>query len=291
MNSASADYLAPRLERALQGGGGLSLAYQPKIRVASGAVSGVEVLARWDDEELGAVAPASFIPVAERAGLIDALTEGILAAAFQQWADWCEQGFAMKMAINVSALSLRDVTLPDRVQRMCMQAGMDCDLLTIEVTESAAQNAVALLDTLTRLRLKGIGVSLDDFGTGFSSLVQLRRLPYSEIKIDRCFVGDAATAAESRLIVKAIVDLAHTLGLTATAEGVENAATAALLRELGCDELQGFLVSPAIRGPAFVDWLLHSGWGLEGKAHGTLPSRPWPPSAAGRECETREKAA
>jgi len=285
MNSAAAEPLARRLERAVATGEGLSLAFQPKIRVASGAVSGVEALSRWRDDRLGPVPPGAFVPVAEATGLIEALTERVLDSAFRQWADWSEQGLKLRMAVNVSALCLRDVELPDRVQRMCMQAGMPCELLTVEVTETAAQNAVSLLDTLSRFRLKGIGVSLDDFGTGYSSLVQLRRLPFSEIKIDQCFVGDCARAPESRMIVKAVVDLAHAMGLSAIAEGVEDAATAALLRELGCDELQGYLVSPPIRGAALVDWLLHCGWGLEGREHDRAASRPWPPAPAAQASE------
>ena len=259
MRSASDRARAERLKLALAGDD-FVLAYQPKIAVQSGAVTGVEAVSRWRDDVLGDVSPSEFVPVAERFGLIDALTDRVLSLAVRQWADWRDQGIKIRLAVNVSALCLGDVDLPDRIQRLCMREGMPCEMLTIEVTESATQNSVQLLDTLTRFRIKGLSVSLDDFGTGYSSLLQLRRLPYSEIKIDRCFVCDATTSAESRLIVKAIVDLAHGLGITATAEGVEDAATLGLLRELGCDEAQGFLIAPPMRGAAFVDWLLHSGW-------------------------------
>jgi EAL domain-containing protein (putative c-di-GMP-specific phosphodiesterase class I) len=136
-----------------------------------------------------------------------------------------------------------------------MTQGVPCDHLTVEVTESATQNVVRLLDTLTRFRLKGISVSLDDFGTGYSSLMQLRRLPYSEIKIDQGFVRDAVVSCESRLICKAIVDLAHGMGLVATAEGVEDLETWALLKALGCDDAQGFLISKPIAGAALPRWL------------------------------------
>jgi EAL domain-containing protein (putative c-di-GMP-specific phosphodiesterase class I) len=169
---------------------------------------------------------------------------------------WRDQGLEVRVAFNISALSLRDVYLPDYIQKLCMQEGMPCEFLTIEVTESATQNVVRLLDTLTRFRLKGIGVSLDDFGTGYSSLLQLRQLPYSEIKIDRCFVGDAASSKEARLIVKAIVDLAHGMGLVATAEGVEDAATLDLLREIRCDDAQGFLISKPMEGARLAEWIM-----------------------------------
>lgn len=258
MSSASDKECAVRLRRGLDRGD-VTLAYQPKVSVASGAVTGVEAVSRWRDSALGEVEPSLFVPVAERCGLIDELTEWVLRSALRQWVAWREQGIRLRLAVNVSALSLRDVYLPDHIQRMCMQQGMPCEYLTIEVTESATQNVVRLLDTLTRFRLKGFSVSLDDFGTGYSSLVQLRQLPYSEIKIDRCFVQDAATSRDSRLIVRAIIDLAHGMGLTATAEGVEDNETLALLSELGCDELQGFLIAQPMRGPAFVDWLLKSG--------------------------------
>jgi len=265
---------AERLRRALDRDE-LFLHYQPKIDLASGAVTGVEAVSRWRDAELGPVPPSRFVAVAEQCGLIDALTEWVLRAAIRQWLAWREQGVALRLAVNVSALTLRDVDLPDRVQRLCLREGMPCRLLTVEVTESATQNVIRLLDTLTRFRLKGIGVSLDDFGTGYSSLVQLRQLPYSEIKIDQCFVRDAAASRESRHIVRTVVELAHGLGLTATAEGVEDAATLALLRELGCDEAQGYHIARAMRGADLVGWLRRTGRGVCGEgARRSGPSHP-----------------
>jgi len=258
MNSVSDEALAERLRVALAAEA-LQLCYQPKIQVATGALSGVEALARWDEDDLGEVEPTTFVRVAERFGLIDELTEWVMKTAFRQWVAWRDQGVTLPLALNVSALSLRDVHLPDHIQRLCMREGVPCEAVTIEVTESATQNVVRLLDTLSRLRLKGMNVSLDDFGTGFSSLIQLRQLPYSEIKIDQCFVRDASSSRESRLIVKAVIDLAHGLGLAATAEGVEDAATLELLRELGCDEAQGFFIARPMKGPLIVDWVLKSG--------------------------------
>ena len=286
MNSATDELCAERLERALERGE-LMLCYQPKIDVASGAVTGVEALSRWHDEELGDVPPSLFVGVAERCGLIDELTDSVLRSALAQWAAWRDQGLRVRLALNISALTLRDVYLPDQIQRLCMREGMPAEYLTIEVTESATQNVVRLLDTLSRLRLKGISVSLDDFGTGYSSLIQLRQLPYSEIKIDQCFVRDAARSRESRLIVKAVIDLAHGMGLIATAEGVEDEATLALLGELGCDEAQGYFVARPMRGPELVDWLLRSGRPFPAAGSGAAA----PPAAFARTAEESSPAA
>jgi EAL domain-containing protein (putative c-di-GMP-specific phosphodiesterase class I) len=236
----------------------LSLQFQPKTEVATSRLLGVEALARWRHPELGSVAPSEFIPIAERYGLIDALTEWLLKAGPKQWRVWCDQGLKTNIAFNISALSRRDVYLPDYVQRLCQTEGVPCGCVTIEVTEGATQHIVRLLDTLTRFRLKGMSLSLDDFGTGYSSLLQLRQLPYNEIKVDKCFVGEMAQSKEARLIVQAVVDLAHALGLVATAEGVEDSETLAILAELGCDNAQGFLIAPPMDGSQLVPWMLET---------------------------------
>jgi EAL domain-containing protein (putative c-di-GMP-specific phosphodiesterase class I) len=172
---------------------------------------------------------------------------------------WKEQGLKTNLAFNVSALSLRDVYFPDYLHRLCQTEGVPAASITIEVTEGATQHLVRLLDTLTRFRLKGFAVSLDDFGTGYSSLLQLRQLPYSELKIDQCFVRDVARSRESRLIVEAVIGLAHGFGLAATAEGVEDEETFALLAELGCENAQGFLVARPMEGWELAPWVLDSG--------------------------------
>ena len=266
----SPETCATKLQLAIQRGD-LELAYQPKVHLQTGAVSGVEALCRWTDPDVGPVSPEVFIPLAERSGLIESLTDWALRTALRQWVSWCEQGLRTQLSFNISALTLRDLYLPDYVQRMCMLEGVPCEYLTLEVTETATQNAVRLLDTLTRFRLKGMSVSLDDFGTGYSSLVQLRTLPYSEIKIDRCFVQDASSSEESRLFCKAIIDLAHGMGLVATAEGVEDQETLDLLRQLGCDDAQGFLIARPLEGRKVPQWM---------RAHNSdLGTR------AGRTCE------
>lgn len=236
----------------------LALVYQPKIQLWNGEVAGVEALARWIHPEHGPVEPEVFVATAERFGLIDALTEWVMTTALRQWVSWSDQGLRLNIAFNVSALSLRDVWLPDYLHRCCQQEGVPSECITVEVTEGATQHVVRLLDTLTRIRLKGMQLALDDFGTGYSSLLQLRQLPYSELKIDKCFVSDAATSHEAGVIVRAMVDLAHGLGLLATAEGVEDWQTLEFLRDSGCDSAQGFLIAKPLHGSALADWILRS---------------------------------
>ena len=195
--------------------------YQPKVRLRDGALASVEALMRWDDPELGSVEPSRFIPLAEEHGLIDDLTFWGLRTILRQWLDWCDEGIDTKIAFNISALSLQHLDFPDLVERMCTGLDVPTDRLVLELTEGATQPLVKLMDTLTRFRIKGLGLAIDDFGTGYSSLMQLRQLPFTEVKIDRLFVMDLEQSRDSRLIVRAIADLAHGLGLTATAEGVE----------------------------------------------------------------------
>src|SRR3954468_9163408 len=239
----------------------LTLAFQPKVEIASGRLTGVEALARWTHPVHGPVEPARFVPLAERFGLIDQLTDWLVRTGLNQWVAWKDQGLKTNLAFNISAISLRDIYFPDYLHRLCLVEGVPPGCLTIEVTEGATQHLVRLLDTLTRFRLKGMSLSLDDFGTGYSSLLQLRQLPYSELKIDRCFVRDVATSRESRLIVEAMIGLARGFGLTVTAEGVEDEATLALLAELGCDNAQGFLIAEPMEGWQLAPWLLDGGHG------------------------------
>lgn len=255
--SGSENELATALQLAVERGH-IRLDYQPKLSLRTGGIIGVEALARWDDPSFGRVEPGDFIPLAERAGLIDGLTESVVRTALRQWLGWRDQGVEVNIAVNISATTLRDVDFPDFLQRLCLLDGVPCEQITVELTEGATQHVVRLLDTLTRFRLKGMGVALDDFGTGYSSLLQLRQLPFTELKIDQCFVADAAVAEESRLIVKSVIDLAHALGLTAVAEGVEDAETFDLLRQLGCDHVQGFYIARPMAPSSLVPWMLES---------------------------------
>jgi EAL domain-containing protein (putative c-di-GMP-specific phosphodiesterase class I) len=260
--SASEGELGLELQLAIERGE-LTLQYQPKVEISTGRLLGVEALARWHHRSLGMVEPTVFIPIAERFGTIDALTDWLVRAGLAQWKVWSEQGVKTNIAFNISALSLRDVYFPDYLHRLCQVEGVPSSCVTIEVTEGATQHLVRLLDTLTRFRLKGMSLSLDDFGTGYSSLLQLRQLPYSELKIDQCFVRDSATSRESRLIVEAVIRLAHGFGLVATAEGVETDETLKLLGELGCDNAQGFLIAKPMDGWELVPWLLDGDGGRQ----------------------------
>jgi EAL domain-containing protein (putative c-di-GMP-specific phosphodiesterase class I) len=236
----------------------LSLIYQPKIAFESASVVGVEALTRWDHPTSGAIDPSTFIPLAERSGIIDGLTDWVMSTALTQWVTWRDQGVMMNIAVNVSALTLRDVDFPDLLQRRCQLEGVPCEQITVELTEGATQHVVRLLDTLTRFRLKNFSVALDDFGTGYSSLLQLRQLPFTELKIDQCFVEDLTTAEESRLIVKSVIDLAHALGLKAVAEGVESLEALELLAAMGCDQVQGYFIARPMQAGELVPWMLQT---------------------------------
>src|SRR5215213_8287047 len=199
----------------------LRMVYQPKVTLREGTLARVEALVRWDDPELGSVEPSRFVPLAEQHGLIDDLTHWGLRTILRQWLDWCDEGIDTCIALNISALSLQHLDFPDLVERMCRALDVPTERLVLELTEGATQPLIKLMDTLTRFRIKGIGLAIDDFGTGYSSLLQLRQLPFTEVKIDKAFVSDLARSRDCRLIVQSVTDLAHGLGLTVTAEGVE----------------------------------------------------------------------
>ena len=242
-------------ERALINGR-LRMVYQPKVSLADGRLRRVEALVRWDDPELGAISPSRFVPMAEKHGLIDDLTQWGLRTTLRQWLNWCEDGLDTCLAFNISALSLDHLDFPDLVERMCTALEVPTDRLVLELTEGATQPLVKLMDTLTRFRIKGIGLAIDDFGVGYSTLMQLRQLPFTELKIDRFFIEDAPMSKDSTLIVKSIIDLAHGLGLTVTGEGIETEEQLKLLRELGCDVAQGYFVARPLEPEKLKDWIV-----------------------------------
>ena len=230
------------------------MVYQPKVSLRDGGLIRVEALVRWHDAELGTVEPSRFVPLAEEHGLIDELTHWGLRTILRQWIDWREEDLDTCIAFNISALSLQHLDFPDLVERMCRALEVPTDRLVLELTEGATQPLIKLMDTLTRFRIKGIGLAIDDFGTGYSSLMQLRQLPFTEIKIDQAFIADVTRSRDCRLIIQAIAELAHSLGLTATAEGVETVDQLRLVRELGCDLVQGYLISPPIEPETLKEW-------------------------------------
>jgi diguanylate cyclase (GGDEF)-like protein len=231
--------------------GQLELYYQPKIDAHSLQITAAEALLRWQHPRRGMVSPTVFIPLAERHGLIGVLGNWVIAEACRQAGLWREQGLRMRMAVNLSGLQLRQDDLVQRIEAALRRHGIPAERLTCEITESVAmEDTTQTRAAFERLRLLGVHVSIDDFGTGHSSLAFLRRLPAAELKIDRAFVTDLANSAEARSIAKAIVQMAHTLELRVVAEGVETEAQRDILLELQCDELQGFLFAKPM--PAFT---------------------------------------
>jgi diguanylate cyclase (GGDEF)-like protein len=245
MNARVAESLAMenRLRRALDDGH-LALHYQPKIDVGSGALAGLEALIRWTDPELGAVPPSKFVGVLEATGMILAAGRWALRRAVEDMNQWRAEGLDVpRISVNVSAIQLRQRDFVDSVLEAIGGKG-EPPLIDLEITESVL---VEDIDESTRklqtLRRAGIGVSVDDFGTGYCSLSYLARLPVDTLKIDRSFVVRMRDAGYPRNIVAMIVSLAHTLGLKVIAEGVEDDAQVHLLKELGCDQIQGYFIS------------------------------------------------
>ena len=231
------------------------LAYQPKIECKSGATAGLEALVRWNHPDRGIVMPDRFIPIVEKVGLIDALT----AQVFDQSLAWFSQSFPnskMQLSLNLSAKSLVDIQMADTLSGICDHYHVISERVVLEVTETSAMvDPILSLDLMTRFRVKGFQLSLDDFGTGFSSMVQLVRLPFSEIKVDKSFVVLTHQSRESRTVIKSIIDLGHSLGLSVTAEGVEDLETFNYLNRLGCDLAQGYLIARPMPGDAARVWV------------------------------------
>jgi len=234
----------------------LFLEYQLKLDCHLARMTGVEALVRWRHPVLGIIQPDQFIPLAEENDLIHRLTDWVVMAAAKQMASWQADNPALEVAVNISAKNVQDLALPDRLHKFCRAAGIDCGSITLELTETGAmREALQMMDVLTRLRLKGFKLSIDDFGTGFSSLVQLQKMPFSEVKIDRSFVMQMMANESCRAIVEILIDLARKLGLRSVAEGVEDEAALRSLMAMGCDAAQGYHLSrplAADRIPAFI---------------------------------------
>jgi len=226
----------------------LFLEYQPKLDFDSGQVYGVEALVRWQHLTRSVVPPDQFIALAEQGGLINDLTEWVFKAATRQAAAWRQEGVPIEISVNLSAVVLQDLKLPDFMAASCKAVGLLPDAVTLELTESAAMgNPAQTMDVLTRLRLKGFHLSIDDFGTGYSSLVQLRKLPFSEIKIDKSFVIQMNQSQDCHVIVEAVIGLGQKLGLSVVAEGVETADVFESVRKMGADAAQGYFISRPVR--------------------------------------------
>jgi EAL domain-containing protein (putative c-di-GMP-specific phosphodiesterase class I) len=222
--------------------GQLYLHYQPKFRLSDRRVAGLEALVRWRHPELGTLSPAEFIPIAERTGNSGALTRWVLRTALTQLARWNELGVRVDMAVNFSAADILDTGMLQHVLEVLRDTQVPAGSLTVEITESVLlDEPEAARRNMELLRVAGVRFSIDDFGTGYSSLSQLRDLAADELKIDQSFVRRLADAPEHQAVIRAIVDLAHGLGLRTVAEGVETEAQWRQLVELGCDYAQGYL--------------------------------------------------
>ena len=246
---------ADEIDRALRSKQ-LVLHYQPKVSLRDGALVGVEALVRWRHPTEGLLYPDSFIGVAEASRQIDALTRNVLSQALAQARRWRDAGMALRVAVNVSMDNLARLDFPEFVLQEAALHGVPLTDLMLEVTESRLmRDARAPMDILTRLRLKRIGLSIDDFGTGHSSLAQLRDIPFDELKIDRGFVHGNREHATQRAIFTASLEMAHQLQMTAVAEGVEDRADWDFVRAAGCDIAQGYFIGRPMPAEALPEWM------------------------------------
>ncbi len=234
----------------------LVMYYQPQVAVATGMLTGVEALVRWQHPEHGLLFPGYFIDVAEKNDLIGMLTQWIIRAVVNQEKKWQEQGMSITVSVNISAENITSLTLPEQLSKLLEDNKLDPNRLVLEVTESALMGElVTSLDILTRLRLKGLKLSIDDFGTGYSSLSQLHKVPFTELKIDKSFVGKISVDDEARAIVKTCIMLGHELNMKVVAEGVVDEETLEKLRRLGCDVAQGYYISRPVTEEKLVVWI------------------------------------
>ena len=242
------------------------LHYQPKIDLKSHRTIGVEALLRWQHPQLGLVSPDSFIPIAERSGLINPMTDWVIATALRQCKAWSERGTPMSVAVNISGRTFHQADLVKTVQDLLRQAGVTPDCLELEVTENVLMADIERgAETLQRLSDIGVVISIDDFGTGHSSLAYLKKLPLRTLKIDKSFILNMSHDDNDAVIVRSTIDLAHNLGYRVIAEGVEDQDVLDLLTILGCDEAQGFYLSRPVPPNLLDPWLLTSSWGVTHK--------------------------
>jgi sensor c-di-GMP phosphodiesterase-like protein len=247
--------LAPDVVRAGIEGAAICPAYQPKVSIQTGKVIGAEALARWRDADGTIVSPAAFVPVAERHGMISQLTQAMIRATLAELPRLLEALPTLKVSINVSVDDLDDVTFADRLVAAADAAGIAPGNLVIEVTESRImEDIIGPLDVLCRLRMKGFGLSIDDFGTGASGYQNLQILPFNELKIDRAFVAGTPHNEETRAILESIVFVAKKMKLTTVAEGVETREEWDLLAALGVDLVQGYFTAKPMFAEEFLSW-------------------------------------
>ena len=234
----------------------LSLYYQPKINLKTNRCVGVEALVRWNHPEKGQILPDAFIGDAEKSGAIKSLTQWVLTTAIEQSAVWNKKGYCIDMSVNISARDFQDPDLLKLIEDKISNSTLKPSCLILELTESAVMtDTKKAFDSLSKLDKMGVKLAIDDFGTGYSSLEYLKRLPVDELKIDRSFVIDMATSKNDEAIVRSTVDLAHNLGLSVVAEGVENQHSLDLLKEMGCDAMQGYFTSKPLSASEASEYL------------------------------------
>ena len=230
-------------------GNELTIAYQPKINLATGKIEGVEALARWDHPERGMLPPNTFIQLAEHCNLIDELTFSVYRKALSQLKIWLENDYSLKMSINISVNSLSRDGFVDFLIQTAEEFNIEPVSIILEITESQVmKNTLDCLEALVQLRMKKFGLSIDDFGTGHSSMVQLKNVPFTELKIDQSFVHGACENKSSRSIIESSIDLARKLKMNIVVEGVETEAELDLVKGLGCDQVQGYFVAKPMHG-------------------------------------------
>jgi EAL domain-containing protein (putative c-di-GMP-specific phosphodiesterase class I) len=240
------------LEQAIESGE-LVVHYQPIIRRFADNtwdVAAVEALLRWNHPVRGLLTPESFMPMGEAHGLSRAMTDLVLQRGIEQLKGWEAQRLRIGLRVNIAATLISDIAFPDRLERMLVEQSVDPQALALEITETAMlEQTPDAFDILTRLRIKHIGLAIDDFGIGYSSLTQLFRMPFNEMKIDRSLVGRIVESKEASIMVDALVSLAHKLSLSVCAEGVENRATLDALGTFGADFAQGYFIGMPVPGP------------------------------------------
>ncbi|MEV6842449.1 bifunctional diguanylate cyclase/phosphodiesterase [Actinoplanes sp. NPDC051411] len=255
------------LRRALEVDDQIALHYQPKIDVSTEAVVGVEALARWQHPERGPIPPGEFIPMLETTSLIHRFTDRVLGIALEQARAWLDAGHRVPVAVNVSTRSLLDTSFPDRVAQLLSDTEVPGAMLCIEITEHTVMSDPATtIEALRRIRALGVKTSIDDYGTGYSSMTYLKLLPLDELKIDRSFVHDMAIDHANRALVRSTVELGRNLGLTVVAEGVEDAETHVALQAVGCDLAQGYHFARPLPGDVLTARL--------GRTSSALPVAP-----------------
>lgn len=234
----------------------LSLYYQPKVEMKSGRVVGLEALLRWQHSAFGLLTPELFIPIAEQHGVIRAITRWVLETVIRQCASWRQEGLLIPIAVNLSGLDLEDRDLPDYLIGLLETWQVPSPFIELEITETAAiadlESSIEVLGRLSRL---GLGVAIDDFGIGYSSLQRLKQLPVTTIKIDKSFVTHAGSDEHDMVFIDTITRLGHRLGLKVVAEGIECGESWARLAAAGCDMGQGYHISRPLTSEAISSWL------------------------------------